>query len=571
MRILKSDYPLYDGKYPRDEYVDRIQRNGVLSRDERKNLERGAHQGRMELVEVAQQSPLVLLQTAHTLRGLRDRNHSGYNVLIEMIPTDDEDKREEFLTMISEMEDRMAQLIVIAAKGSSDEEVQQEFTDIAQQMSVLAQSFPISPTYILQWDHETRNGNRTDIQAELTEKGNKLEAIEGKSRQLLSLLGRIPDIVRTLPRLSEDNSGGGMQMLSRKRMLSRLAEDVAVAKEAYDVIRAEDWGTQVKSQAQAIQNAADILRLLEEQVLRHGMTHMGLSVGEVSGKGAEAVEATVNGYARTAHELINAHLGMVVSVARKYANKGVDFHDLIQEGNEFLVRAARSHDPSKGQFTTYTYPALHGVMKELIRDGTLVRMPTEARRQMREVRQARDQYLNSETIRQEEPHMDKWIAEQTGLARHTVNRSLYWLERNWRTTISLEKYIRDTHVPRPAYREDDPEELAEIEQHEWQYLKDTIPYPTDTVDGHQVVEIDASALRERIDEVLRSLTPREAEVIKYRYGLLDGHVYTLDEVAEIYGITRERIRQIEARGVLKLRQPLRSARLAEFAEMLRED
>ncbi|MDO8648193.1 MAG: sigma-70 family RNA polymerase sigma factor [Candidatus Peregrinibacteria bacterium] len=570
MRISKSD-SLYDGKYPRDAYIERIQRNGVLNRDERKNLERGAHQGRMVLVEVAQQSPLVLLQTAHTLRGLRDRNHSGYNVLMEMVPMDDEDKREEFLTMISQMEDRLAQLIAIAARGSSDEESQQEFAEAAQQMSVLAPSFPVSPTYILQWDHETRSGNRTDAQAELTEKGKKLEAIEGKSRQLLSLLGRIPDIARTLPRLSGDNSGGGMQALSRKRMLSKLAEDVGVAKEAYDMIRAEDWGTQVKSQTQAIQNAADILRLLEEQVLRHGMSQMGLSMGEVSGKGAEAVEATVNGYARTAHELINAHLGMVVSIARKYTDQGVDFHDLIQEGNEFLVRAARSHDPSKGQFTTYTWPALHGVMKDVIRDKTIVRMPMESRKQMRKVKQAREQYLKDESARQEEPEMDKWIAEQTGLARHTVNRSLYWLERNWRTAISLESYIRDTHTPRPAYREDDPEELAEIEQHEWQYLKDTIPYPGDDAEGQQIVEIDAALLRGRIDEVLRSLAPRESEVIKLRYGLLDGHAYTLDEVAETYGITRERIRQIEARAVRKLQHPVRSRRLEEFMHNLRDE
>jgi len=561
---------LYDGRYPRDAYVDHVQRNGILSRNERKNLERGAHQGRMELVEVAQQSPLVLLQTAHTLRGLRDRNHSGYNLLMEMVPMDDEDKREEFLTMISQMEDRLTQLIAIAAGGSSDEESQQEFAEVAQQMSVLAQSFPVSPTYILQWDHETRSGNRTDAKAELTEKGKKLETIEGKSRQLLSLLGRIPDIARTLPRLSEESSGGGMEALSRKRMLSKLAEDVTVAKEAYDMIRAEDWGTQVKSQAQAIQNAADILRLLEEQVLRHGMSQMGLSVGEVSGKGAEAVEATVNGYARTAHELINAHLGMVVSVARKYTDQGVDFHDLIQEGNEFLVRAARSHDPSTGQFTTYTYPALHGVMKELIRDKTLVRMPIEARKQMRKVKESRDQYLKDESAQQEERHMDKWIAEQTGLARHTVNRSLYWLERNWRSAISLESYIRDTHTPRPAYKEDDPEELAEIEQHEWQYLKDTISYPGDDAEGHQILEVQTTLLKERIEQVLLTLTYREREIIKLRCGLTDGYVYNLEEVGQIFKVTRERVRQIEAKAVRKLQHPVRSRQLEGFLKNLED-
>jgi RNA polymerase primary sigma factor len=79
--------------------------------------------------------------------------------------------------------------------------------------------------------------------------------------------------------------------------------------------------------------------------------------------------------------------------------------------------------------------------------------------------------------------------------------------------------------------------------------------------------VDARLLRERITEVLRSLAPREREVIELRFGLKDGHPRTLDEVAKQYGITRERIRQIEARGLLKLRQPTRSQRLEEFADV----
>lgn len=78
--------------------------------------------------------------------------------------------------------------------------------------------------------------------------------------------------------------------------------------------------------------------------------------------------------------------------------------------------------------------------------------------------------------------------------------------------------------------------------------------------------VDQRLLRERIGEVLRSLAPREREVIELRFGLHDGQPRTLDEVAHVYGITRERIRQIEARGLLKLRQPLRSQRLQDFKD-----
>jgi RNA polymerase primary sigma factor len=94
-------------------------------------------------------------------------------------------------------------------------------------------------------------------------------------------------------------------------------------------------------------------------------------------------------------------------------------------------------------------------------------------------------------------------------------------------------------------------------------LEDFLDDPDATNPGQ---EVDQHLLRERIAEVLRSLTPREREVIEMRFGLKDGHPRTLEEVARTYGITRERIRQIEARGLLKLRQPLRSQRLVDFAE-----
>src|SRR5438270_6670547 len=94
-------------------------------------------------------------------------------------------------------------------------------------------------------------------------------------------------------------------------------------------------------------------------------------------------------------------------------------------------------------------------------------------------------------------------------------------------------------------------------------LEDFLGDPSASNPGQTV---DQHLLRERMAEVLRSLAPREREVIELRFGLRDGQSRTLDEVAKVYGITRERIRQIEARGLLKLRQPARSQRLVEFAE-----
>src|SRR5262249_42700003 len=108
-----------------------------------------------------------------------------------------------------------------------------------------------------------------------------------------------------------------------------------------------------------------------------------------------------------------------------------------------------------------------------------------------------------------------------------------------------------------------PISLHELLSDSERALEDLLDDPDATNPGRAV---DQRLLRERIGEVLRSLTPREREVIELRFGLRDGRPRTLEEVARAYGITRERVRQIEARGLLKLRQPLRSQRLAEFAE-----
>ena len=132
---------------------------------------------------------------------------------------------------------------------------------------------------------------------------------------------------------------------------------------------------------------------------------------------------------------------------------------------------------------------------------------------------------------------------------------------------------RGAHVGR-RFRRDRPRSLRAVARHPLSIhepltgdadraLGDFLDDPS-AADPDQMV--DQHLLRERIAEVLRSLTPREREVIELRFGLKDGQPRTLDEVAKCYGITRERIRQIEARGLLKLRQPLRSQRLAGFAE-----
>jgi RNA polymerase primary sigma factor len=241
-------------------------------------------------------------------------------------------------------------------------------------------------------------------------------------------------------------------------------------------------------------------------------------------------------YQQARRELAEGNLRLVVSIAKRYRNKGLPFSDLIQEGNRGLMRAVDKYEYRLGyKFGTYaTWWIRQGITRALADHARTVRVPCHQVGRLAAIERVRGE-LSVQNGK--EPTVEE-IAAVLGVDPEET-QSLRVVSRH---PVSL-------HEPLGGDGE--------------RALEDFLDDPGAANPGNMA---DQHLLRERIAEVLRSLTPREREVIELRFGLRDGHPRTLEEVARAYGITRERIRQIEARGLLKLRQPLRSQRLAEFAE-----
>lgn len=240
-------------------------------------------------------------------------------------------------------------------------------------------------------------------------------------------------------------------------------------------------------------------------------------------------------YQKARRDLAEGNLRLVVSIAKRYRSRGLPFSDLIQEGNRGLMRAVDKYEwRLKYKFGTYaTWWIRQGITRALADHARTIRVPCHQVGALARVERTRGELL---VANGREPTIEE-IAEAMNVSAEET-QSLRVVARH---PVSLHEPLGGDGERALEDFLDDPDAAN----------------PGKTVDQH--------LLRERISEVLRSLTPREREVIELRFGLRDGQPKTLEEVARAYGITRERIRQIEARGLLKLRQPLRSQRLAEFA------
>lgn len=243
-------------------------------------------------------------------------------------------------------------------------------------------------------------------------------------------------------------------------------------------------------------------------------------------------------YQQARAQLAEANLRLVVSLAKRYRGQGLSFTDLIQEGNSGLMRAVDKFDYRLGwKFGTYaTWWIRQGITRALADHGRTVRVPSHQVSVLRAIDRVRGELLARDGI---EPA----AAEIAAI---------------------LDIPTEDVRVLQAASHQ--PTSLDDSfagEQNDGA-LQDFLSDPS-TPDMSR--EVDLRMLRERLNEVMRCLDPRDREVIELRFGLKDGRPQSLDEIAQRFGITRERIRQIEARGLEKLRHPDRSARLAGFAEV----
>ena len=240
-----------------------------------------------------------------------------------------------------------------------------------------------------------------------------------------------------------------------------------------------------------------------------------------------------DGQSATEH-LIKANSRLVVSVAKKYVGRGVPFLDLIQEGNIGLIRAVKKFDYRRGfKFSTYaTWWIRQAVTRAIADQGRTIRVPVHMYEQINRLTRTSRQ-LVQELGR--DPTTEE-IADGLGITARKVEHIMRVSQR----PLSLEM---------PVGEEEDS------------YLGDFIE--DEDADSPQEAA-GQQLLREVIDEIFSSLTPREVRILQLRFGLVDGYCYTLEEVGKKFGVTRERIRQIEAQALSRLRHPSRSRKLRDY-------
>jgi RNA polymerase primary sigma factor len=241
-------------------------------------------------------------------------------------------------------------------------------------------------------------------------------------------------------------------------------------------------------------------------------------------------------YEQAKRDLSAGNLRLVVSIAKKYRNRGLSFLDIIQEGNTGLMRAVDKYEYKRGyKFSTYaTWWIRQAITRAIADHARTIRIPVhmiETMSKLRNIQKALLQKLGHEPTIEE-------LAEAAGMSVPEVRRVM----KISRHPISLDRPVGES---------------------EDSFFGDFIE------DEKQEAPSSVAAsdmLRKRIEEVLKTLTYREREIIKLRYGIGDGYTYTLEEVGRIFKVTRERVRQVEAKAIRKLQHPVRSRKLSQFLD-----
>ena len=365
----------------------------------------------------------------------------------------------------------------------------------------------------------------------------KVSVTEGLEKN--QILGRMPHNLKTLENLRSRSSldfevclnpesstaeiaAARLSLTQRRRKMVTLLEELS--------LRTQRLQPTMRRMEQLARRMTELQRQVDG--LKHLEDPKSLS------RRIEEIHERFAAYEQAMRELSGGNLRLVVSIAKKYRNRGLSFLDLIQEGNTGLMRAVDKYEYRRGyKFSTYaTWWIRQAITRAIADQARTIRIPVHMIETMSKLRKVSKKLLQDKG---REPTIEE-TAEAAG--------------------VSLEETRRVLKISRHPISLDRP-----VGESEDSFFGDFIE---DESTESPVNSATQEMLKDKIDVVLKTLTYREREIIKLRYGLGDGYTYTLEEVGRIFKVTRERVRQIEAKAVRKLQHPVRSKQLKGFLDTL---